>query len=235
MREIVLDTETTGFKPEEGHRLVEIGCLELMNHIPTGKVFHRYVNPERDVPLEAEAVHGLSTSRLMGEPLFAAIAGPFLEFIGDAPLVIHNARFDMAFLNAELARINLPSLPDGRAIDTLEIARNQFPRQQNSLDALCRRFNVDNSGRIKHGALLDAELLAEVYLELMGGRQAGLSFGSESDERAGTHRVRAANPRPAPLPSHVSEEEKAAHAAFIASFKTEALWIKLGNGENQEH
>lgn len=234
MREIVLDTETTGFKPEEGHRLVEIGCLELINHIPTGKVFHRYVNPERDVPLEAEAVHGLSTSRLMGEPVFAAIAQEFLAFIEDAPLVIHNARFDMAFLNAELARIGLPALPDTQAIDTLEMARNQFPRQQNSLDALCRRFNVDNSGRVKHGALLDAELLAEVYLELMGGRQAGLSFGTEIDESASARGHRAANPRPVPLPSYVSEAEQAAHAAFIASFKTEALWLKLEKTESQE-
>ncbi|MFZ2467879.1 MAG: DNA polymerase III subunit epsilon, partial [Parvibaculum sedimenti] len=173
MRQIVLDTETTGLSPDEGHRLVEVGCLEVFNHVPTGNVFHRYMNPERDMPEGAFRVHGLSAEFLRDKPKFAEVVDEFLEFIGDAELVIHNAGFDMTFLNAELKWVGRPPLAAARAVDTLMIARKRFPGAQNSLDALCRRFNIDNSGRVKHGALLDAELLAEVYLELMGGRQPG--------------------------------------------------------------
>jgi DNA polymerase-3 subunit epsilon len=174
MREIVLDTETTGISPNDGHRLVEIGCLELFNHVATGKTFHTYVYPERDMPEGAFKVHGLSEEFLRGKPKFADIVDEFLAFIGDDPLVIHNASFDMGFLNAELKKIGRTALPMARAVDTLDIARRKYPGAQNNLDALCRRFGVDNSGRTKHGALLDSELLAEVYLEMMGGRQPGL-------------------------------------------------------------
>jgi DNA polymerase-3 subunit epsilon len=170
MREIVLDTETTGISPQDGHRLVEIGCLELFNHVATGKFFHTYVDPERDMPEGAFRVHGLSAEFLSDKPKFGEVADAFLDFIADDPLVIHNASFDMGFINAELKRIGRAALPMARAIDTLDIARRKFPGSQNNLDALCRRFNVDNSGRTKHGALLDSELLAEVYLEMMGGR-----------------------------------------------------------------
>lgn len=176
MREIVLDTETTGLDPVSGHRVVEIGCIELVNHIRTGNYFHCYLNPERDMPREAEAVHGLSADFLKDKPLFRAIAKSFLEFIGDAPLVIHNAGFDMKFLNHELNTIGLGLLSAERAIDTVLMARRMFPGQPASLDALCKRFNVDATARTKHGALLDAELLADVYLELKGGRQSTLGL-----------------------------------------------------------
>jgi len=184
MREIVLDTETTGLDPAGGDRIVEIGGIELVNHMPTGRSFHTYLNPERDMPAEAFAVHGLSAAFLADKPKFRDIAPDFLGFIGDARLVIHNAAFDMKFLNAELGWIEMASLPWARAVDTLDIARRRFPGAQNGLDALCRRFGIDNSGREKHGALLDSELLAEVYLELIGGRQHGLglevrAFGKE--------------------------------------------------------
>ena len=171
MREVVLDTETTGLDPDGGDRIVEIGGVELYNHMPTGKVYHQYINPERDMPEGAFAVHGLSSEFLSDKPVFKAIAQAFLDFVGDAKLVIHNASFDMKFLNAELKWIGSDPLPHAQAIDTLEIARRKFPGAQNSLDALCRRFGVDNSAREKHGALLDSEILAEVYLELIGGRQ----------------------------------------------------------------
>ncbi len=177
MREIVLDTETTGFDTKE-HRIIEIGCLELINHIPTGKTYHQYINPERDVPQGAFEVHGLSEDFLRDYPVFAEIADAFLAFIGTSKLVIHNASFDVGFLNAELLRLKKPALPQDCAIDTLMMAREKFPGAQNSLDALCRRFEVDNSHREFHGALLDSELLAEVYLELIGGRQQDLTFSS---------------------------------------------------------
>ena len=176
MREIVLDTETTGFEPEEGHRIVEIGCIELMQQIPTGKTYHQYINPERDMPEEAYRVHGLSDEFLSKYPVFSKIAEEFEVFIGDAPLVIHNAEFDMKFINFELTKIGKKAIPMDRAIDTLQIARSKFPGAPATLDALCRKFEIDNSDRVMHGALLDAELLAEVYLELLGGRQRGLSF-----------------------------------------------------------
>jgi len=229
MRQIVLDTETTGLSPDEGHRLVEVGCLEVFNHVATGNVFHRYINPERDMPEGAFRVHGLSAEFLSDKPKFAEVVDEFLEFIGDAELVIHNAGFDMTFLNAELKWVGRPPLASSRAVDTLMIARKRFPGAQNSLDALCRRFNIDNSGRVKHGALLDAELLAEVYLELMGGRQPGLVLDAAAAAAAATTvAARETRKRPAPLPSRVSEEERAAHEAFVSTLGPEPLWVKLG-------
>ena len=219
MREVVLDTETTGLDPADGHRIVEVGCLELVNHIATGRTFQRYVNPERDMPTDAFAVHGISEDFLQAQPAFAAVVDDFLAFIGDSPLVIHNAAFDMAFLNAELARLGREPLAMARAVDTIRIARQKFPGAQASLDALCRRFGIDNSARSKHGALLDAELLSEVYLELIGGRQAGLDLAVEA--AAATSAARRA-PRP-PRPHAPSPEELAAHAAFIARLK-DPVW-----------
>lgn len=228
LREIVLDTETTGFKPEEGHRLVEIGCLELINHVQTGPRFHVYLNPEREVPPDAARVHGLTTEFLADKPLFNDVADKFLEFIGDAPLVIHNATFDMSFINAELLWSGRKPLPKDRAIDTLTMARRMFPGSPASLDALCKRFNVDNSGRNFHGALLDAQLLAEVYLELKGGRQTGLVLQTEKATTiAVTANVEAAPPRqrqhrPA-RPHAPSAEELTAHEAMAAGMK-KSLW-----------
>ena len=227
MREIVLDTETTGLDPETGHRIVEVACLELLNHIPTGRHFQAYLNPERDMPREAEEVHGLSAVFLAGKPKFAEIVARLLEFIGDAALVIHNAEFDLKFLNAELRRVELPPLGH-RVVDTLMIARRKFPGAQASLDALCRRFAIDNSARSKHGALLDTELLAEVYLELVGGRQAGLDLaGFELAEAAAGIAVTlpgtAAVARP-PRPHTPTPEEEAAHAALLAKLK-QPIWL----------
>ncbi len=180
MREIVLDTETTGLDPFSGHRIVEIGCIELINHVRTGNYFHTYLNPERDMPREAEAVHGLSIEFLKDKPKFAEIAGSFLEFIGNDPLVIHNAAFDMKFINAELAVAKRPEVDFARAIDTVLMARQKFPGQPASLDALCKRFSIDLSARTKHGALLDSELLSDVYLELLGGRQSSLGLVADA-------------------------------------------------------
>ena len=225
IREIILDTETTGLDPATGDRVVEIGAVELLNHLPTGRTFHVYINPERDMPKEAEAVHGLSSAFLSDKPVFAAIAQVFLDFIGDAALVIHTASFDMAFLNAELGFLRLGPIPPERVIDTLHIARQKHPGSANSLDALCRRYGIDNSKRTKHGALLDSELLAEVYLELIGGRQTALVLEATATKRATT--VVAAQitfQRPAPLPSRLSEEERAAHAAFVSALGDHALW-----------
>ena len=229
MREIVLDTETTGFEPSEGHRLVEIGAVELFNHVATGRSFHEYLDPQRDMPAEAFAVHGLSAEFLRGKPLFAAVAPKLLDFLGDAPLVIHNAEFDMRFLNAELAACGLPVLPMSRAVDTLAIARRRFPGAPANLDALCRRFGVDNSGRERHGALLDSELLAEVYLELIGGRQPG--FGLVTASPTGRGPAEGARgwtppPRPRPLKPRLTEDEAAAHDAFTASLGDGALWTR---------
>ncbi|MAL79254.1 MAG: DNA polymerase III subunit epsilon [Sneathiella sp.] len=219
MREIVLDTETTGFDPEQGDRIVEIGCIELINHIPSGNSYHRYINPERDMPEAAFRVHGLSEQFLRGHKVMAEEMAEFLDFIGDAPLVIHNAAFDMKFLNAELARLGKPVLPMSRSIDTVAMARQKFPGAQANLDALCRRFGIDNSARTRHGALLDAELLAEVYLELIGGRQHGLSLdaGDEDVNASITLEVRA------PRPHRASEAERAAHQAFLEKIK-DPLW-----------
>ncbi len=229
MREIVFDTETTGFKPSEGHRLVEIGCVELVNHVPTGEVFHTYINPQRDMPEGAFEVHGLSEQFLSDKPLFEAIADSFLEFVGDAPLVAHNASFDMTFINAELEMANRPTLPDEQSIDTLQIARQRFPGAQASLDALCRRFNVDNSSREKHGALLDAELLAEVYLELIGGREPGLVLEEKRAAASAAQPASTSTPRrarPEPLKPLLNEDERAAHRAFVAELGDKALWLK---------
>ena len=231
MREIVMDTETTGLKPEEGHRVVEIGAVELVNLLPTGRIYHQYINPERAMPKEAERIHGLDDAFLADKPVFARIATDFLDFIGDARLVIHNASFDMMMLNAELRQLGHEPLPMSRAVDTLDLARRRFPGAQASLDALCRRFEVDNSGREKHGALLDSELLAEVYLELMGGRQQGLSLdaglrpsaepGASAPAEAAVYRP---PPRPRPLPPRITEAERAAHAAFVADLGDATLW-----------
>ena len=229
MREIVLDTETTGFDPETGDRIVEIGGVELFNHVATGRTYHQYINPERDMPQDAFAVHGLSAEFLADKPRFAEIAQAFLDFVGDAKLVIHNAAFDMKFLNAELKWMRLPELPWERAIDTLMIARKRFPGSPASLDALCRRFGIDNSARTLHGALLDSEILAEVYLELIGGRQPdfALSVAHGEDTASGAETWRPM-PRPVPLPPRLSDAERTAHEAFVAALGDRALWRRLG-------
>ncbi|PWC84572.1 DNA polymerase III subunit epsilon [Azospirillum sp. TSO5] len=224
MREIVLDTETTGFKPEEGHRLVEIGCIELVNHLATGERFHVYLNPERDMPPEAFAVHGLSSEFLADKPLFNDVAADFVAFIGDAPLVIHNAAFDMHFLNWELKIAGHPVMPKDRAIDTLLMARQKFPGSPATLDALCKRFGVDNSNRTLHGALLDAQLLAEVYLELLGGRQTGLSFAGGPASKSGpAGPVRIDRPFREARVFALSDDEVAAHAEMLKKIKN-PLW-----------
>jgi DNA polymerase-3 subunit epsilon len=220
MREIVLDTETTGLDPAAGHRIVEIGCIELMNHIATGQHFQTYVNPDRDMPTSAFEVHGLSAEFLAEHPTFDLIAERFLDFIGDAPLVIHNAEFDMRFINAELGRLGWPTIPTTRAIDTVRMARTKFPGAQASLDALCRRFGIDNSARTKHGALLDAELLAEVYLELTGGRQPGLEL-ARAARQAGQSGIPALRPA---RPHAPSEAELVAHAAFVKRYLKDPIW-----------
>ena len=226
MREIVLDTETTGLDPKTGDRIVEIGAVELFNHMATGNTYHQYINPERDMPEEAFKVHGLSIDFLGDKPVFKQIGQAFLDFVGDAKMVIHNASFDMKFLNAELQWMGLPQLPWEQAIDTLAIARKKFPGAQVSLDALCRRFSIDNSSRTLHGALLDSEILAEVYLELIGGRQPDFGLQADQDQRgvdAGQDNWRP-KPRPTPLPGRISAEEQAAHAAFVEKLGGNALW-----------
>ncbi len=228
MREIVLDTETTGLDPKTGDRVVEIGAVELLNHIPTGRSFHRYINPERTMPAEAFRVHGLSDAFLADKPRFQEIAEEFVGFIDDAVLVIHNAEFDVGFLNMELGRLGRPAIVHERVVDTLALARRKHPGGPNSLDALCARYRIDNSNRTLHGALLDSQLLAEVYLELCGGRQAtfGLGFdANESGRPATTGRSRAL-PRPVPLPPRLTPAEIAAHRAFVAGLGAEALWLR---------
>jgi DNA polymerase-3 subunit epsilon len=223
MREIALDTETTGLDPHSGHRIVEIGCVEMMGRVRTGKTLQFYLNPERDMPEEAFRVHGLSNAFLADKPLFGAVAEALMAFIADSPLVIHNAQFDMRFLNWELQNVGLAALPMERAVDTVSIARRKFPGAPAKLDALCKRFNIDLSARTKHGALLDAELLADVYLELMGGRQAALSLAPE----AAVLKVDASE-KPAAIPHRTfppSEEELAAHAVFLKKVKN-AIWLK---------
>jgi DNA polymerase-3 subunit epsilon len=221
MREIVLDTETTGLDPAAGHRIIEVACVELVNHVPTGASFQRYVNPERDMPDEAFAVHGLSESFLSEHPAFGEIAKDLVEFIADSALVIHNAAFDIGFLNAEFERVRLPVIPLSRAIDTVKLARTKFPGAQASLDALCRRFEVDNSTREKHGALLDAELLSLVYLELIGGRQPGLGLGARATGAAAIERRPQAT-RP-PRPHAPSGGELEAHADLVERL-TDPVW-----------
>jgi DNA polymerase-3 subunit epsilon len=225
LREIVLDTETTGLDPYQGHRMVEIGCVELINRIPSGQVFHRYLNPERDVPAEAFAVHGLSYERLKAEPCFLEIVEDLLNFIGDSPLVAHNATFDLGFVNAELERAGSSPLGRDRLVDTLILARRRHPGGPNNLDGLCARYGIDNSRRTKHGALLDAEILAEVYLELIGGRQASLILvDTGSPATSAGHAVIIVKPRPTPLQPRITEDEREAHVAFIAKLGTSAIW-----------
>lgn len=221
MRELVLDTETTGLDPAAGHRVVEIACLELINRIPSGEHFHHYINPDRDMPEEAFRIHGLSAEFLSGQPRFTEVAGDFLEFLGESRLVIHNAQFDLKFLNAELDRLGHEPIPVARAVDTVAMARQRFPGAQVNLDALCRRFEIDNSARTLHGALLDCELLAEVYLELTGGRQPDLGLARSAAGPARQKRT-ARPPRPA-RPHEPSEEERRAHAAMLARL-SDPIW-----------
>jgi DNA polymerase-3 subunit epsilon len=229
MRELVLDTETTGFKPEEGDRLVEIGIVELMNQLPTGNTYHQYINPERDMPQGAFEVHGLSIEFLSDKPVFADVAQEFLDFVGNDRMIIHNAAFDMKFLNAELSWLKRPPLPMSQALDTLAIARKRFPGSPASLDALCRRFGIDNSSRTLHGALLDSEILAEVYLELIGGRQPDFGLKTNQKPQAGDIAGEEWRPkrREVALDSLLSGEEAAAHAEFIDEMGDSALWKKL--------
>jgi DNA polymerase-3 subunit epsilon len=228
MREVVLDTETTGLDPADGHRIVEIGAVELINHIPSGRNFHVYLNPERDMPPEAEAVHGLSGSFLRDKPVFATIVGDLVSFLDRAPLVIHNAAFDIKFLNAELGRAAAALLEMDRVIDTLLLARQKHPTAANSLDALCKRYGIDNSRRDKHGALLDAELLAEVYLELIGGRQATLVLASGPSKTSPVvWSAPGIRQRPRPLPPRLTDAEREAHAALVSELGKDALWLKI--------
>lgn len=234
MREIVMDTETTGLDPNDGHRIVEIGAVELVNHLPTGRTYHQYINPERAMPPDAFRIHGLGDEFLRDKPVFKAVAHAFIEFIGDARLVIHNASFDMAMINAEFRRLAISELPMSRAVDTVHLARQRFPGAQVNLDALCKRFGIDNSAREKHGALLDSELLAEVYLELMGGRQRGLTLDQSPRKSARPEAERAiaytVPPRPRPLGRRLTEVEAIRHDAFVDSLGDAALWRKPSGG-----
>lgn len=223
MREVVLDTETTGLSPATGDRIVEIGCLELINHLASGRTFHCHVNPEMPMPTAAFEVHGHSDAFLADKPKFADIADGFLEFIDDVPLVIHNASFDLGFINAELERLDRPPIPASRTIDTVAMARRKYPGSPASLDALCRRFGIDNSTRTLHGALLDSELLAEVYLELIGGRQPGLGLAA-SDGTPGPVEIAVQQARAA-RPHEPGADELARHAAFVAGL-TDSIWEK---------
>jgi DNA polymerase-3 subunit epsilon len=232
MREIILDTETTGLNPQGGDRLIEIGCIELVNRIPSGREFHRFINPERDVPAEAVAVHGLSSDFLKDKPLFAAVAAEFLAFIGEDALVIHNAAFDIGFLNFELGRLSLRAITMDRVTCTLQLARRRHPAGPNSLDALCKRYGIDNTKRTKHGALVDSLLLAEVYIELLGVRQAAfveLAMDGTSPlgaELAPLNKGNAAQ-RPGPLPRRLTDDDKAAHAAFVETLGVKAIWRRF--------
>lgn len=228
MKEIIFDTETTGFNPFSGDRLVEIGCVEVENYLPTGRQFHQYVNPERDMPEGAFRIHGLSREYLQDYPVFSEIYGAFIDFIGEARLVAHNADFDMKFINWELGQVGHPQISASRAVDTLAIARQKFPGANNSLDALCKRFAIDHSNRVKHGALLDAELLAEVYLELMGGRQRGFELvvdNSHPEVKSTQVSQSRKNIRP-PRPHRATDAELERHAAFITEMGENSLWGK---------
>lgn len=229
MREIVLDTETTGFDPQTGDRIVEIGAVELMRHVPTGNTYHQYINPERSMPDDAFQVHGLGDDFLRDKPVFRAIAQDFIDFIGDAKLVIHNAAFDIKFLNAELGWLGMPPIPWDQAIDTLAIARKKFPGSPASLDALCRRYGIDNTARTLHGALLDSEILAEVYLEMIGGRQPdfALSSAEAQADAALSEKVERVGQRPNPLPSRLTTEEKSAHDALVGGMGENAVWSRF--------
>jgi DNA polymerase-3 subunit epsilon len=226
MREIVMDTETTGLDPAQGHRIVEIGGIELIHHVPTGRHFHEYVNPERDIPADAFAVHGLSADFLRAKRVFAEIVQEFLDFLGDATLIFHNAAFDVAFLNAELAFLSREAIRPERVIDSLVLARQRHPMAPNSLDALCKRYGVDNSRRRKHGALLDAELLSEVYIELIGGKQPALTLADVPRNRqaAATAVRRLIPPRPHALPPRLTLQEIADHERMIDSLGASSLW-----------
>lgn len=231
MREIIFDTETTGLDPKTGDRMVEIGCIEMVGRVETGRTFHAYFNPERDMPIEAERVHGLSAAFLSTKPKFAELADELLAFLGDAPLVAHNAGFDFGFLNAELERIGRAAIDMERMVDTVALARKKHPGAKNSLDALCTRYGIDRSHRVKHGALLDAELLAQVYVELTGGRQIGLGL-VESETvvtldvgLASTAAVRPDRPARPPRPHAASAEELERHRTFVAGIK-DAIWTR---------
>ncbi|MBY0560651.1 DNA polymerase III subunit epsilon [Hyphomicrobium sp.] len=231
MREIVLDTETTGLDPKKGHRLIEVGGIEMINRIPTGREFHRFINPQRDVPREAQEIHGIATEFLYDKPLFRDVVREFLTFVGDDVLVIHNAQFDIMFLNYELGLVGEKALSFDRVVDTLAIARRRHPAGPNTLDALCKRYSIDNSQRTKHGALVDSLLLAEVYVELLGERQATFGLQSSSanasgSQRGGARRTAAAV-RSQPLPSRIGEAEAAAHRSFVEKMKTTALWLRF--------
>ena len=230
VRELVLDTETTGLEPGE-HRIVEIGALELINHVPTGRTYHQYINPRRAMPAEAEAIHGITEEFLRDKPVFEDIAQAFVDFIGTGTLVIHNAKFDVKFLNFELGRVDRLPIKFDRVVDTLEMARNRYPGAQNSLDALCRRFRIDSAKRVKHGALLDSELLADVYIELIGGRQGGFSLDASARGRAGGGAEGAGNEpaktRGKPRPVLLTDAEKAAHSAFIDTLGDAPKWRAL--------
>ena len=228
MREVILDTETTGLDPRKGDRLIEIGCIEIFNRIPTGREYHCFINPEREVPPEAQAVHGLTTDFLKDKPLFHKVARDFLSFIGDDQLVIHNAQFDVGFLNFELERIGLGPIGMDRVVDTLALARRKHPAGPNNLDALCKRYGIDNSKRTKHGALVDSLLLAEVYVELLGERQAALGLNTSAGPTV--HAARRgkviAKARPAPLPPRITSDGIALHRAFIEKLGAKAIWLK---------
>ncbi|CEJ83335.1 DNA polymerase III: epsilon subunit, 3-5 exonucleolytic proofreading function [Hyphomicrobium sp. GJ21] len=231
MREIVLDTETTGLDPKTGDRLIEIGGIEIINRIPTGVEFHRFINPERNVPMEAQNVHGISTEFLIGKPLFREVYRDFLAFIGDDILVIHNAQFDVNFLNHELGLVGEKPLSFDRVVDTLALARRRHPAGPNSLDALCKRYGIDTSQRTKHGAIVDSLLLAEVYVELLGERQATFGLqtigsGAATSERRNGKRA-AAKPRPEPLPSRLTEADLVAHRSFIEKMGAKAIWNRF--------
>ena len=230
MREIILDTETTGLDPKRGDRVVEIGCVEIYNRIPTGREFHCFINPERDVPAEAENVHGISTAFLKDKPLFAKVADPLLEFLGSDTLVIHNAQFDIGFLNFELELAGKTALQMSRVVDTLALARRKHPAGPNSLDALCKRYGIDMSKRIKHGALIDCLLLAEVYVELLGERQAALGLQSKSAPAPVSKSERTvktgAIQRPQPLPARTNSASEAQHRVFIEELGAKAVWLK---------
>jgi len=224
-REIILDTETTGLDPTNGHRMVEIGCIELLGGVQSGKFFHSYLNPERDMPQEAERIHGLTGSFLRDKPIFASVVADFLDFIAEDTLIIHNAAFDLRFINAELARLGFAAIPMERAVDTVLMARKKFPGSPASLDALCKRFEIDLSGRKKHGALLDAELLADVYLELLGGRQVALALDRNASANKDSNVSVAARPVLEPRLFPPTPEELAAHEAMLGLLK-KPLWTE---------
>ncbi len=233
MREIVLDTETTGLDPAQGHRLVEIGAVEIVNQAATGAVFHHLIDPEREVPEEAARIHGHNWASLRGKPKFADIVDAFIAFVGEDRLIIHNAEFDMRFINAELARASRGTIGMERVLDTLALARRKHPGVPNSLDALADRYRIDRSKRVRHGALLDAEILVEIYAELSGGRQRALAFETAGESRQGAARRGKAKvpPRPQALPERVGEAERALHAKFVETLGEGALWRKHASAE----